>query len=98
MDQVVVSGIGNVYCVELLFWVWQNFFILGKEVFEEVVCGFWCDWVMLFNIGVDIGQMLMMDGFLFEDQCKVFVLCVDWYWVYYCIGELCCVCGIEIVM
>lgn len=41
--------------------------------------------------------MMIMDGFIGDDYCVVMVNCDDRYWVYYWVGLLCCVCGIEIV-
>lgn len=84
--------------MELLFWAWLDFFWLGRDVLEEFLCEFWRDWVYLFGVGVEIGQMFTIDGFEGELLVVVKAFCDDCHWVYYCMGELCRVCGIPIAI
>ncbi|OUD96678.1 Endonuclease 8 1 [Clavibacter michiganensis subsp. michiganensis] len=58
----MVSGIGNVYRAELLFRARQNPHTPGRDVPEDVVRGLWKDWSKLLRKGVEVGQMMTMDG------------------------------------
>lgn len=98
MDQSVVSGIGNVYRAELLFRARIDPHATGASLPEEVIRGLWRDWSTLLAIGVELGQMLTMDGP--DDDARRLALRnrADRHWVYKREGLPCRVCGAHIVV
>ncbi len=98
MDQAVVSGIGNVYRAELLFRARQNPHTPGRDVPEDVVRGLWKDWSKLLLKGVEVGQMMTMDGLRGKRLDAALRNRADRHWVYHREGLPCRVCGTNIVM
>ncbi|MBF4624072.1 zinc finger domain-containing protein [Clavibacter sp. VKM Ac-2872] len=98
MDQTVVSGIGNVYRAELLFRARQNPHTPGRDVPEDVVRGLWRDWSKLLRKGVEVGQMMTMDGLRGKKLDAALRNRADRHWVYHREGLPCRVCGTHIVM
>ncbi len=98
MDQAVVSGIGNVYRAELLFRARQNPHTPGRDVPEDVVRGLWKDFSMLLRKGVEVGQMMTMDGLRGKRLDEALRIRADRHWVYHREGLPCRVCGTNIVM
>lgn len=98
MDQSVVSGIGNVYRAEMLFRAKLNPHTPGNEVPEETVRALWKDWSKLLKSGVQLGQMMTMDGLSKADYAKALAKRDDRHWVYHREGLPCRVCGTHIVM
>ncbi len=98
MDQSVVSGIGNVYRAEMLFRARLNPHTPGKDVPEETVRALWKDWTKLLRSGVELGQMMTMDGLSKADYRKALARRDDRHWVYHREGLPCRVCGTHITM
>jgi formamidopyrimidine-DNA glycosylase len=98
MDQAVVSGIGNVYRAELLFRARQNPHTPGRDVPEDVVRGIWRDWSKLLRKGVEVGQMMTMDGLRGRKLEAALRNRADRHWVYHREGLPCRVCGTNVVM
>ncbi|WP_150308594.1 Fpg/Nei family DNA glycosylase [Planctomonas psychrotolerans] len=98
MDQSVVSGIGNVYRAELLFRARLNPHTPGNRVSEEAARGLWRDWTKLLRKGVEVGQMLTMDGLRGARLDAALASRDDRHWVYKREGLPCRVCGTHIVM
>lgn len=98
MDQSVVSGIGNVYRAEILFRARLNPHIPGNALSGETIRALWDDWDTLLRRGVQVGQMLTMDGLSEEDQRRALASRADRHWVYKREGLPCRVCGTNIAM
>lgn len=98
MDQSVVSGIGNVYRAEMLFRARLNPHTPGNEVPEETVRALWKDWSKLLKSGVELGQMMTMDGLSKAAYKKALAKRDDRHWVYHREGLPCRVCGTNILM
>ena len=98
MDQMVVSGIGNVYRAELLFRARLDPHTPGKLVPEETVRALWKDWTKLLRSGVKLGQMMTMDGLTKKEYANALARRGDRHWVYHRAGEPCRVCGTPIAM
>lgn len=98
MDQSVVSGIGNVYRAEMLFRARLDPHTPGRAVPEETVRALWRDWENLLRIGVEIGQMMTIDGLSGEDWRRAMASRDDRHWVYHRAGLACRRCGTEIVL
>lgn len=98
MDQSVVSGIGNVYRAELLFRAQLDPHTPGRLVPEDVVRELWRDWARLLASGVEIGQMMTMDGL--DDEAWQLALRNrdDRHWVYHRAGLPCRRCGTNVVV
>ena len=98
MDQSVVSGIGNVYRAELLFRNRLNPKTPGTLIPEELVRELWKDWSRLLIVGVELGQMMTMDG-LDEDGYRAALVRRDYrHWVYHRTGLPCRICRTPIAM
>ena len=98
MDQTVVAGIGNVYRAELLFRARLDPHTPGKLVPEETLRALWKDWTKLLKLGVQLGQMMTMDGLSPKKYQAALASRDDRHWVYHRTGEPCRVCGTPIVM
>ncbi|MCU1530190.1 MAG: glycosylase [Frondihabitans sp.] len=98
MDQSVVSGIGNVYRAEMLFRAKLNPHTPGNEVPEQTVRALWKDWTKLLTSGVQLGQMMTMDGLSKADYAKALATRDDRHWVYHREGLPCRVCGTNILV
>ena len=98
MDQTVVAGIGNVYRAELLFRARLDPHTPGKLVPEETLRALWKDWTKLLKLGVQLGQMMTMDGLSPQKYQAALASRDDRHWVYHRTGEPCRVCGTPIVM
>lgn len=98
MDQKIVSGIGNVYRAELLFRAGVNPHTPGRELRREQVEALWKDWTKLLKTGVEVGQMMTMDGLRGKKREQALRNRDDRHWVYHRAGLPCRVCGTHIVM
>ena len=98
MDQSVVAGIGNVYRAEILFRARLDPHRPGKLVPEEQLRAIYQDWTVLLTRGVQLGQMMTMDGLSPDDYQAALASRDDRHWVYHRTGEPCRVCGTPIVM
>lgn len=98
MDQSVIAGIGNVYRAELLFRARLDPHTPGKKVPEKTLRSLWRDWTVLLRRGVELGQMLTMDGLSAAAQARAIANRDDRHWVYHRAGEPCRVCGRPIVV
>ncbi len=98
MDQTVVAGIGNVYRAELLFRARLDPHTPGRLVPEETLRALWKDWTKLLKLGVQLGQMMTMDGLSPTKYQAALASREDRHWVYHRTGEPCRVCGTPIVM
>jgi len=98
MDQSVVSGIGNVYRAEILFRARLDPHTPGRDVPEELVRALYKDWTKLLKKGVELGQMMTMDGLSKAKYAAALASRDDRHWVYHREGKPCRVCGTPIVM
>ena len=98
MDQSVVSGIGNVYRAEILFRARLDPHTPGRDVPEELVRALYKDWSKLLKKGVELGQMMTMDGLSKTRYAAALASRDDRHWVYHREGKPCRVCGTPIVM
>ncbi|TFB57085.1 Fpg/Nei family DNA glycosylase [Cryobacterium sp. TMT2-17-1] len=98
MDQLVVSGIGNVYRAELLFRARLNPYAPGKSLSDEQSRALWRDWAHLLKIGVSTGQMMTMDGLGDAAYGRALRRRADRHWVYKREGLPCRVCGTHITV
>jgi endonuclease-8 len=98
MDQSVVSGIGNIYRAELLFRARLDPHTPGNQVPEDVLRALYKDWTKLLKSGVELGQMMTMDGLTKAQHAKALRSRADRHWVYHREGLPCRVCGTNIVM
>jgi endonuclease VIII len=98
MDQSVVAGIGNVYRAELLFRARLDPHTPGRLVPEETLRALYRDWAKLLTLGVQLGQMMTMDGLSPARRQAALASRDDRHWVYHRTGEPCRVCGTPIVM
>ncbi|WP_066515523.1 Fpg/Nei family DNA glycosylase [Curtobacterium ammoniigenes] len=98
MDQAVVSGIGNVYRAELLFRARINPHTPGRDLTEDQVRSLWHDWSKLLHDGVQIGQMMTMDGLAPDEYAAALRSRDDRHWVYHRAGLPCRVCGTNIAV
>jgi len=98
MDQSVVSGIGNVYRAEILFRARLDPHTPGRDVPEELVRALYKDWSKLLKKGVELGQMMTMDGLSKARYAAALASRDDRHWVYHREGKPCRVCGTPIVM
>jgi len=98
MDQSVIAGIGNVYRAELLFRARLDPHTPGRLVPEQTLRDLWRDWTRLLTLGVQLGQMMTMDGLSPDEYRAALASRDDRHWVYHRAGEPCRVCGTPIVM
>jgi endonuclease-8 len=98
MDQSVVSGIGNIYRAELLFRARLDPHTPGNQVPEDVLKALYKDWTKLLKSGVELGQMMTMDGLTKAQHAKALRSRADRHWVYHREGLPCRVCGTNVVM
>ncbi|NLT26246.1 MAG: Fpg/Nei family DNA glycosylase [Microbacteriaceae bacterium] len=98
MDQSVVAGIGNIYRAEMLYRAGLSPHVPGNEVDEATLRELWRDWTKLLQIGVDVGQMMTIDG-LTGDEWDLALRDRDHrHWVYGRAGEPCRRCGTPIAL
>lgn len=98
MDQSVVAGIGNVYRAELLYRARLNPHTPGTSIAEPRLRALWRDWTKLLNIGVEVGQMLTIDGLEGVALERAMRHREDRHWVYGRAGEPCRTCGTPIAL
>lgn len=98
MDQSVVSGIGNVYRAELLYRARIDPHTPGSELDEQQLRALWRDWAKLLRIGVEVGQMMTIDGLRGERRLRALRHREDRHWVYGRAGEPCRSCGTPIAL
>ncbi|TFC95762.1 MULTISPECIES: DNA-formamidopyrimidine glycosylase family protein [Cryobacterium] len=98
MDQLVVSGIGNVYRAELLFRAGLNPHAPGRSLSDEQARALWKDWAHLLKIGVATGQMMTRDGLSDAAYGRALRRRADRHWVYKREGLPCRVCGTHIAL
>ena len=98
MDQLVVSGIGNVYRAELLFRAGLTPHAPGKSLTDEQARALWRDWAYLLKIGVATGQMMTMDGLGDAAHRRAMKNRADRHWVYKREGLPCRICGTHIAL
>lgn len=98
MDQSVVSGIGNVYRAEMLYRARIDPHRPGNELDEQSVRAMWKDWAKLLRIGVEVGQMMTIDGLRGQRRIDALRNREDRHWVYGRAGEPCRTCGTPIAL
>lgn len=98
MDQSVVAGIGNVYRAEMLFRASMNPYTPGHALTEEQARDLWKDWSKLLKIGVEVGQMMTIDGLRGSRKEAALRNREDRHWVYGRAGLPCRRCGTDIVL
>ncbi|BDZ49978.1 hypothetical protein GCM10025867_22190 [Frondihabitans sucicola] len=65
---------------------------------EETVRALWKDWTKLLKSGVQLGQMMTMDGLSKKAYAEAMKSRDDRHWVYHREGLPCRVCGTNILM
>lgn len=98
MDQSVVAGIGNVYRAELLYRAGIDPHRPGNTLTEQQVRELWRDWTKLLKIGVEVGQMMTIDGLRGQQRLDALRNREDRHWVYGRAGLPCRVCGTAIAL
>lgn len=98
MDQAVVAGIGNIYRAEMLYRAGLSPHVPGNEVDPAVVRELWRDWTKLLRIGVEVGQMMTIDGLEGEEWERALRDRDHRHWVYGRAGEPCRACGTPIAL
>lgn len=98
MDQSVVAGIGNVYRAELLYRARLDPHRPGTSITLDEAEGLWEDWTKLLKIGVEVGQMMTIDGLRGERKVAALRNREDRHWVYGRAGEPCRTCGTPIAL
>lgn len=98
MDQSVVAGIGNVYRAEMLYRAGIDPHRPGNSLTEEQVRDLWRDWKKLLKIGVEVGQMMTIDGLRGQRKLDALRNREDRHWVYGRAGDPCRTCGTPIAL
>ncbi|CAG7843888.1 Endonuclease 8 1 [Pseudoclavibacter triregionum] len=98
MDQSVVAGIGNVYRAELLYRAGIDPHRPGTSITTDEARALWADWKKLLKIGVEVGQMMTIDGLRGQRKLDALRNREDRHWVYGRAGEPCRVCGTAIAL
>lgn len=98
MDQSVVAGIGNIYRAEMLYRASLSPHRAGVDVPEELVREMWRDWTKLLALGVEVGQMMTIDGLEGDDWQLALRDRDHRHWVYGRAGEPCRNCGTPIAL
>lgn len=98
MDQSVVAGIGNIYRAEMLYRAGLDPYTPGKLVTTDTLREMWADWWKLLRIGVEVGQMMTIDGLEGEAYERALRHREDRHWVYGRAGEPCRTCGTPIML
>ena len=98
MDQSVVAGIGNVYRAELLYRAGISPHRPGNSLTADEVSALWRDWTKLLKIGVEVGQMMTIDGLRGARKEAALRNREDRHWVYGRAGEPCRRCGTPIAL
>lgn len=98
MDQSVVAGIGNIYRAEMLYRAGLDPYTPGKQVTTDTLRFMWADWWKLLRIGVEVGQMMTIDGLEGEAYERALRNREDRHWVYGRAGEPCRACGTPIML
>lgn len=98
MDQQIVSGIGNVYRAEMLYRAGINPHTPTSQLTDEQLRELWRDWTKLLKIGVEVGQMMTIDGLRGKAKADALENREDRHWVYGRAGEPCRVCGTPIAL
>lgn len=91
MNQVVISGIGNVYRAELLFRAGINPHTPGDKLSKEQIESLWIDAVDLLKVGVKTGYMITRDELRTKRPAKA-----ERNFVYKREGLPCRICGTNI--
>lgn len=98
MNQSIVSGIGNVYRAELLFRAKIDPHTPCNELSDEQIDNLWHDWAKLLQSGIEIGQMVTMDGLTGSELTKALRNRADRHWVYKREGLPCRVCSTTVAL
>lgn len=98
MDQSVVAGIGNVYRAELLYRAGIDPHRPGSSLTTDEARALWADWAKLLKIGVEVGQMMTIDGLRGQRKIDALRNREDRHWVYGRAGEPCRRCGTPIAL
>lgn len=98
MDQSVVAGIGNIYRAEMLYRARLSPFQPGSALTEEQARQLWRDWTKLLKIGVEVGQMMTIDGLRGTAKENALRNREDRHWVYGRAGLPCRTCGTPIAL
>lgn len=98
MDQSVVAGIGNVYRAEMLYRAGIDPHRPGSSLTEDEARLLWRDWKKLLKIGVEVGQMMTIDGLRGKRKVDALRHREDRHWVYGRAGLPCRVCGTSITL
>lgn len=98
MDQSVVSGIGNVYRAEILYRAGLDPHRPGNSLTRDEAEALWTDWCKLLKIGVEVGQMMTIDGLRGARRIAALRNREDRHWVYGRAGEPCRSCGTPVAL
>jgi len=98
MDQSVVAGIGNVYRAEILYRAGLDPHRPGSSLTRDEASALWKDWTKLLKIGVEVGQMMTIDGLRGQRKLDALRNREDRHWVYGRAGLPCRVCGTPIAL
>lgn len=98
MDQAIIAGIGNVYRAEMLFRAGIDPHTPSNTLPRELIEALWDDWVSLLEIGIQVGQMITIDGLTGSEYQSALVHRDDRHWVYKLEGTSCKRCGTNIVL
>lgn len=98
MDQSVVAGIGNVYRAEILYRAGIDPHRPGASITVDEARALWADWTKLLRIGVEVGQMMTIDGLRGQRRLDALRNREDRHWVYGRAGEPCRRCGTPIAL
>lgn len=98
MDQSVVAGIGNIYRAEMLYRARLSPFQPGNTLTEEQARQLWRDWTKLLKVGVEVGQMMTIDGLRGKAKENALRNREDRHWVYGRAGLPCRTCGTPIAL
>jgi endonuclease-8 len=98
MDQSIIAGIGNVYRAEMLFRAGLDPHTPAKLVGERALGALFDDWAHLLQIGIQVGQMITIDGLTGKEYQRALVRRNDRHYVYKLEGTPCKRCGTNIVL
>lgn len=98
MDQSVIAGIGNVYRAEMLFRAGIDPHTPAQSLSREQLEQLWADWAHLLAIGIDVGQMITIDGLEGDAYAEALAKRSARHWVYKREGMPCLRCGTNIAL
>lgn len=98
MDQSVLAGIGNVYRAELLFRAEIDPYTPANSIDRGTYELLWDDWAKLLAIGIEVGQMITIDGLEGANYLRALQERDERHWVYKLEGTPCKRCGVNIAL